>query len=864
MGDTVDVEKLTALGSEGEGEGVAWGAETNDIQDKGSLTASEGTEPGSPAHCATFQSLSPTLVWPRGPQNAGPPAEREGPRDEMMIYGQGSDPRAPEDLAHYEFLMQLRQASNPGPQRHANNGTMGVYHPDLPTREDTPLPCWSPEKQGSSDGQDPEALRPVLACPFCQRTYQRDAALREHIRFCQEREGSSRLVCPLCSYSAPYRAQMDKHMAMHSLAPNKHPTMFDLTSENRKFKCLQCGKAFKYKHHLKEHLRIHSGEKPYECATCRKRFSHSGSYSSHLSSRKCVSGAAMNGQVYGTSFHGSSPGSPPSGHGRNSGKGSPYAFPSPGAHADRAPGGQPEQGDPSPEFYQADLFKFPGLLPLLGSTDRFGYVLQEMLRRGGAHREGAEPAGGGGVTCRWCAQLFPSRAVLAQHERYLCRLNRDPVQGLEPSPPGWGRDAGPQGPHKANGFGRERSPIRRSSWPPSSPCPTPWDHAHSVPPSKAPPTTPPAQPLRPSRTRGGMGRPGADSQNEPLDLSLPKPRWVAGDNRPCNGLSPPGDSRQTLLSNQQPAAYAGTALFSPALYSALPLFSPIMPPGPHPDSLSPLSLNPLTHNRAPFLPPLPYMMESDTDSFLKRIHQEQQSLMSEAMGRGCLDYLSLMDEGADGEGGLGRKRLKKTDEGLYACDICDKTFQKSSSLLRHKYEHTGKRPHECKICRKAFKHKHHLIEHSRLHSGEKPYQCDKCGKRFSHSGSYSQHMNHRYAYCSREQDPGNHPGNGLGDGATLLCQGQGLEAVLGRASFLSESSLDGGLREEEEEEEEEEEQVVRGVELGALMDRSVSSEDGSGVELGAEPEAGGRAGAGEGGPQSEGVQECDDGDHSTG
>lgn len=130
----------------------------------------------------------------------------------------------------------------------------------------------------------------------------------------------------------------------------------------------------------------------------------------------------------------------------------------------------------------------------------------------------------------------------------------------------------------------------------------------------------------------------------------------------------------------------------------------------------------------------------------------------------------------------------------------------------------GKRPHECQICKKAFKHKHHLIEHSRLHSGEKPYQCDKCGKRFSHSGSYSQHMNHRYAFCGRDNDP----------------DAQGEEQILGdtalytnphtklhpetrdnplmleeTATFLSDSSMDRaslGYRAEEEEDEEEEEE----------------------------------------------------------
>ena len=40
----------------------------------------------------------------------------------------------------------------------------------------------------------------------------------------------------------------------------RHMLTHEESTELRKFKCPECAKAFKFKHHLKEHIRIHSGE----------------------------------------------------------------------------------------------------------------------------------------------------------------------------------------------------------------------------------------------------------------------------------------------------------------------------------------------------------------------------------------------------------------------------------------------------------------------------------------------------------------------------------------------------------------------------------------------------------------------------
>ncbi|CAG2192104.1 unnamed protein product [Mytilus edulis] len=74
----------------------------------------------------------------------------------------------------------------------------------------------------------------------------------------------------------------------------------------------------------------------------------------------------------------------------------------------------------------------------------------------------------------------------------------------------------------------------------------------------------------------------------------------------------------------------------------------------------------------------------------------------------------------------------------YVCDICDKTFDRCTSLRRHVVGHTGN-GHECHICSKSFYSRYDLTNHVMSHGSEKKFVCTECNKTYKTRGGLNSH-----------------------------------------------------------------------------------------------------------------------------
>ncbi|XP_072910882.1 zinc finger E-box-binding homeobox 1b isoform X2 [Hemitrygon akajei] len=860
------------------------------------------------------------------------------------------------------------QAHDPKVQEYLQQKDTAVIFPEAPEEQHRRA---TPEASGQEENGTPDAFAQLLTCPYCDRGYKRLTSLKDHIKYRHEKNDDN-FSCSLCRYTFAYRTQLDRHMASHKSGRDQRHVVTQ-TGGNRKFKCTECGKAFKYKHHLKEHLRIHSGEKPYECSNCKKRFSHSGSYSSHISSKKCIGLISLNGRARSgiKTPQGTSPSLSPSTNSPartqlrhklennkplqeqpaiNQIKTEPVDYEyktmvvTSGINCASSfqnggfTGNTPVQVTTSPQsVVQAVVLPTVGLvspisinlsdiqnvlkvavlennhvtlpskepgtvssgsvqqnshslissisLPLIdqdGTTKIIiNYSLEpsqlqavpqnlkkEVPNRTDSCTNEKPPedltvksektetsAEGVNNTCLLCNECPGGLNALHELKHYQLKTeapsgessikvpenlpgasvsteenissDQEPLKNLlsllkayyalnaQPTSEELAKisvavnlplekvkkwfekmqtsqiSVQPSCPSSPSPNNEEIKPKLFISHPDSSPGDVQGNSANvgasdkltesqivNVPLNATAETsrsnTPSPSPLNLSsassrNSQSYLNTPDSnqeDLQLEPLDLSLPRQQKEGLERptitsvyhssvhyvqeEPLNLSCLKKEQKENDNTNEENSTSAKPINIAiPAVTTKLPTIVAISNQSSVP-CLRPIA----TIKQASFIPQVAYTYKTVNSN-----GTEQQQKSTQANGN-HLEESQEMNSGSvpntddqnDSDSTPPRKKIKKTENGMYACDLCDKIFQKSSSLLRHKYEHTGKRPHQCGICKKAFKHKHHLIEHMRLHSGEKPYQCDKCGKRFSHSGSYSQHMNHRYSYCKREAE----------------------------------------------------------------------------------------------------------------
>ncbi|XP_054269635.1 longitudinals lacking protein, isoforms H/M/V-like isoform X2 [Macrosteles quadrilineatus] len=81
----------------------------------------------------------------------------------------------------------------------------------------------------------------------------------------------------------------------------------------------------------------------------------------------------------------------------------------------------------------------------------------------------------------------------------------------------------------------------------------------------------------------------------------------------------------------------------------------------------------------------------------------------------------------------------ESDEAVYFCHICIRSFQNKATYHRHMLTHAGVKPHSCSFCDQSFLRLSHLQRHIRVHTGERPYSCSRCPKQFARSDKLRQH-----------------------------------------------------------------------------------------------------------------------------